>query len=51
MVLRHAKDSETAKDFGPCQPAQTAQADMGQNLSLLHLVPFSQNMAHFIIYM
>ena len=28
MVLWHAERLKTAKSFGPCQPAQSAQADM-----------------------
>ena len=29
-----------AKSFGPCQPARTAQTDMGRYISQCHQAPF-----------
>ena len=41
--------SKKVKSFGPCQPAQTAQDDMGQYFSQIHYAPlFTEQM---LIYM
>ena len=34
------KKFKIANRFGPCQPARTAQADMGRNFSQTHEAPF-----------
>ena len=37
MDIWHAEILKIAKSFGPCQPAQTAQADMGRYFSQISL--------------
>ena len=42
MLFWHAEKTKIAKSFGPCQPAQTAQADMGRYISQMHEAPIAQ---------
>ena len=42
MVLGLVENSNIAKSFDPCQPAQSAQADMCRNFSQMYKAAFSQ---------
>ena len=40
IILRNVENLKTSKNPNPCQPAWTAQADMGLNLSQIFKAPF-----------
>ena len=42
LWFSHAERLKTAKGFGQCQPAYTAQADMGRYFSQMHGAALSQ---------
>ena len=46
MALSQTENSKISKSFGPCQPARTAQADIGRYVLQMHLAPFSLSTAH-----
>ena len=43
-VLRHVENLKVAKNIDPCQPAQSAQADMCRYFSHIQQAPFAQGM-------
>ena len=50
MIHYHAENPKLAKSFGPCQPAWTAQADVGRYFSQMRVAPLFMEQGSIIFY-